>query len=130
MPPTQETMRAVGMLVKSQASSRWTCKASSRVGATIRASGVVAAGSNRSASPSRSRCHGQTVGHRLAGAGLGGNQQVAADASSASTASWTGVGLFVVALGQGAGERRTCRRKGHEMGNLDWSGRGTSSGTT
>src|SRR6478609_9428358 len=52
MPPTQETTRPLACSY-SQASSRWTCKASSRVGATIRASGAPAR-SNRSASPNRS----------------------------------------------------------------------------
>ena len=75
-------------------------------------------------------CHGQSIGNGLARAGLGRNQEVAADGVVGQHGELDGGRLFVVALSQGAGERRTCGRKGHEMGNLDWSGRRTSSGTT
>ncbi|GCC45605.1 hypothetical protein chiPu_0029900, partial [Chiloscyllium punctatum] len=68
-------------------------------------------------------CHGQSIGNGLARAGLGRNQEVAADGVVGQHGELDGGRLFVVALSQGAGERRTCGRKGHEMGNLDWSGR-------
>ena len=38
------------------------------------------------------RGHGEAEGDGLAGAGLRGDEQVAAGASAASTAAWTGVG--------------------------------------
>ena len=72
-------------------SSRCTCMASSRVGAMTRAWGAPA----RPRLPSRRADvgQGQAIGHRLARAGLGGDQQVAAAGAGSSTASCTGVRL-------------------------------------
>lgn len=62
--------------------------------------------------------HGQTISERLAGAGLGRNQQVAVSGIVREHGELNRGRRIVVALGQSSGERRGQGRERHEMENL------------